>query len=594
MTYSTHFVYRVSLAVPSAKGKMDSGTSTHISTFMKRLLLSYEALRGKSPGKNGLHFWDAVAISAADEEQAKSFRLQISKKKKLLRLPDVPYHVVPDLPGTKMGTGGSTLHILRCLEEIYGDRLFELKIMLIHAGGQSKRLPSHSVLGKLFTPLPVPGPTVFDMLDLKLAMYLPFLALMAPGIFLTCSDDVETYVLDICDTPEKRLPFGTKGFTALAHPSPISVGMTHGVYILPPVARTFRSCAVTTCLEVLQKPSEGLMRSRGAVVKTAERGSKEGEYVYTDSAFFFDADVTKKMLMFYETAKPIRSEIDAYRDFLQKLGSRSRAELFDKGSAGDAPTLIQDVLAEFPLNVVVIPKSRFYHIGTMTEYIDNLCTDQQFAEELGLSRFTNSRVCEEGNAGSPTIQSSDIRGVIMHSKIHRNSFIGATVVIEYCKLTVPIHVQQNCIVSNCEVTSTDSTAVEIPSESLFFTANISTSSISGFVTVAFGIGDDLKYSRTSKGDLLYFGMPLRDISKRVRNMEDAFDETLSCFSLWEAKLFEVKPTMTGAFSSTLSLVRAVTKKTEKYLSFQSTVSMKDVLDWKCIEKMLEYQDSIFA
>lgn len=81
------------------------------------------------------------------------------------------------------------------LAELYGDRSFAMRILLIHTGGQSKRLPSHSVLGKLFALLPLPADTEFQMLDLKLAMYTPFLARMAPGVFLTCSDDIETYAL---------------------------------------------------------------------------------------------------------------------------------------------------------------------------------------------------------------------------------------------------------------------------------------------------------------------------------------------------------------------------------------------------------------
>ena len=49
---------------------------------------------------------------------------------------------------------------------------------------------------------------------------------MPPGIFVTSADTIELYVLDGDWT------FKNSGFTALAHPSPIEIGTTHGVFVL--------------------------------------------------------------------------------------------------------------------------------------------------------------------------------------------------------------------------------------------------------------------------------------------------------------------------------------------------------------------------
>ena len=49
---------------------------------------------------------------------------------------------------------------------------------------------------------------------------------MPPGIFVTSADTIELYVLDGDWT------FNNSGFTALAHPSPIEIGTTHGVFVL--------------------------------------------------------------------------------------------------------------------------------------------------------------------------------------------------------------------------------------------------------------------------------------------------------------------------------------------------------------------------
>ena len=49
---------------------------------------------------------------------------------------------------------------------------------------------------------------------------------MPPGMFVTSADTIELYVLDGDWT------FMNKGFTAMAHPSPIEIGTTHGVFCL--------------------------------------------------------------------------------------------------------------------------------------------------------------------------------------------------------------------------------------------------------------------------------------------------------------------------------------------------------------------------
>ena len=60
------------------------------------------------------------------------------------------------LIGPRIGSGGSTLHILRELQLRHGAaQLASWRVLLIHAGGYSKRLPSHSCSGKIFSPLPI-------------------------------------------------------------------------------------------------------------------------------------------------------------------------------------------------------------------------------------------------------------------------------------------------------------------------------------------------------------------------------------------------------------------------------------------------------
>ena len=55
----------------------------------------------------------------------------------------VPFKVYSDPGGIRTGDGGATLNIIYELHKETGDDLFKKKILMIHAGGYSKRLPSH-------------------------------------------------------------------------------------------------------------------------------------------------------------------------------------------------------------------------------------------------------------------------------------------------------------------------------------------------------------------------------------------------------------------------------------------------------------------
>lgn len=65
------------------------------------------------------------------------------------------------------------------------------------------------------------------MIEFKLAMYIDFPKRMKPGVFVSSSDCIELYELT-----GDEWTFSNPGITSLAHPSPIEIGTTHGVYVL--------------------------------------------------------------------------------------------------------------------------------------------------------------------------------------------------------------------------------------------------------------------------------------------------------------------------------------------------------------------------
>ncbi|XP_013776457.1 fucose-1-phosphate guanylyltransferase-like [Limulus polyphemus] len=588
--------------------KKDVAEEKHrqLASFMRRVLDDFCKIRGREKKYFHVPFWDVVAITTADEEQKRAFEEQIKRKCSSHDLPlGIPFHVFADPPGLKIGCGNSTFLALVELLDIYGDRLYTLRILLIHAGGLSQRLPSLSILGKLFSPIPT-GHSLFQMLDLKLAMYMPFLRKMQSGVFVTCSDDIITYNLGEEYENEPAWSFTKPGFTALAHPSNLNIGTKHGVYVLPPLEFTSKTCFLSSCSLVLQKPTEAVMREKGAVV-TISTPEGDEDIVYSDSAFFFSTEVTKKMIDFCRANKSFSCEIDAYGDFLQALGSCAVPDyIYNSSTVVDsteelvtARQRIFHLLQGCDLNIVVLQQSKFYHMGTMTEYVENLCANSSFARELQLSKFADSAFC------GPCAGELMINGTVIHSLINRSSQVSKNSVVEYCDFRVPTYVSENCIVSNCRTESLVSgeSFIKVPSCILLHTVAVTISGHHGYVTVAFNFHDDIKkkYPWDDRGKVIFLNKRLEDIPASllgVNILKDCFDSKDKLCSLWDGKLFEVCSTMEESFGETLQMVNAImgcldTSNTLNITSRKNPkLSMVEILKYKNITAMLDFRQKL--
>ena len=105
------------------------------------------------------------------------------------------------------------------------------------------------------------------------------------------------------------------GITGLAHPSPVSLGETHGVYVLEPA--TDPGSLLRRCKQFLHKPSISTMRATSGCVQRSSSEMGSNEFIISDSAFFMAPDACLKLLDFYNQHNPLTCEVDAYGDFLQ-------------------------------------------------------------------------------------------------------------------------------------------------------------------------------------------------------------------------------------------------------------------------------------
>jgi galactokinase/mevalonate kinase-like predicted kinase len=179
-------------------------------------------------------FTDCI-ITASDERQAEVFRALIARRIEAGLYPrEIDFAVCADPPGGRVGSGGGTLWALRNAArrmELEGTvpGLGGHRALVIHAGGESRRLPAYVPEGKLFAPLPSPSssliqPVIFDHM---LALFLRYP--WRDDELVVCSGDVvidfETELLDLPDGP-------LCGFAA---PDSFERGSRHGVFAFDPL-----------------------------------------------------------------------------------------------------------------------------------------------------------------------------------------------------------------------------------------------------------------------------------------------------------------------------------------------------------------------
>src|SRR5947209_6475012 len=110
--------------------------------------------------------WDYLIVTASNDSQAAAYRGQLELRRRLGLLPNVKsVLVVADPPGRRIGSGGSTI---LCLLEVLQHQIARgaaassdweqwlrgLRVLIVHAGGDSRRLPAYGPCGKIFVPVP--------------------------------------------------------------------------------------------------------------------------------------------------------------------------------------------------------------------------------------------------------------------------------------------------------------------------------------------------------------------------------------------------------------------------------------------------------
>ncbi len=259
--------------------------------------------------------------------------------------------------GHRVGSGGGTTWLLEqchkaCANGIDFDAwLASERRIIVHAGGQSRRLPSYAPSGKILTPIPVfrweRGQKLSQtLLDLQLPLYERLMRLAPEGLnTMIVSGDV--YIR----AAEQLPPVPDADVVCYGLWLDSSIAKDHGVFV------SDRSTP-SVLKQMLQKPS----------VATLNELLQTGFYL-TDIGLWMLSDRAVRLLMKRSRPDGVLKEYDLYGEFGCTLGTN--------------PTIADDELRSLKVAIVPLPGGEFYHYGTSMEMItssvaiQNIVNDQR-------------------------------------------------------------------------------------------------------------------------------------------------------------------------------------------------------------------------
>ena len=270
-------------------------------------------------------------------------------------LPDDEWFCTNDPVGKKLGSGGGTNWLMHQCHEKWGkewsfdDWMFHDRRIIIHAGGQSRRLPAYAPLGKILTPIPVfrweRGQKLSqNLLQLQMPLYEKIMS-KAPASLSTMI--VSGDVLVRTTQPLPQIP--KADVVCLGLWLNVDVAKNHGVFVS-------KRNSPTVLERMVQKPSPQMM---GEMMKD--------HLVLTDIGVWMLSDRAIRLLMERSTKNGEVVEYDLYSQFGCSLGTN--------------PTIDDPQLKSLKVCVIPLPGGEFYHFGTSRELISSMVAIQNLEND---------------------------------------------------------------------------------------------------------------------------------------------------------------------------------------------------------------------
>ena len=519
--------------------------------------------------------WDYVILTASNEEQAKGYRLQIEHRRKNgLLSADCVYEVLPDPEGKRVGSGGATFHVLRYLTEQIGERtdgcLRGKKVLVIHSGGDSKRVPQYSVCGKLFSPVPRKLSdgrlsTLFDEFMISMSAVA---GRIKEGMLVLSGDvlllfDFEKFDIQFC------------GSAAISIKEPVSTGKNHGVFLCGPDGLV---------QEFLHKKSEDMLKSMGAV-------NEQGCVNLDTGAVVFDGDVLEALLGLICTDGKIdkrkydqfvneRARISFYGDFLYPLAAgASLPEFYKQAPEGSYCEELQrcrekiwEALSKFSMKVISLSPAKFIHFGTTGELLEFLTEKIDDYQSFGWTKAAGTNRKEDGFA-------------VRNSFIDPGVVIGRGSYLENSYLGKDVRVMEGAVLSEAAVEK-----ITIPAHTVM---HVVKQKDGRYAARVYGVKDNPK--GTYKENAAFLNGRIRDMLEHYHiPAKELWDGDAD--SLWEARLYPLEDSCQEAAESSLLLAamtlgNAREREVQNWLR-KERISLCDSFNQADVESIIPFEENL--
>ncbi|RDY31782.1 fucose pyrophosphorylase domain-containing protein [Lachnotalea glycerini] len=475
--------------------------------------------------------WDYVILTASNEEQADAYRIQIESRLKQGLLPSsTHYAVLPDPDGKRVGSGGATFNVMKYIKEISDtkDCFQDKRILVIHSGGDSKRVPQYSACGKLFSPVPRQLPngnrsTLFDELIISMSG-IP--SRIKDGM-LVLSGDVLLLFNSL------QIDFQFEGAAAISIKENVETGKNHGVFL---------SDDEGNVVKFLHKQSVEQLTKIGAVNSHANVDLDTGAIILDSnllqslfSLISINGELnTDKFSQFVND----KARISFYGDFLFPLAANATKEQYYKEKAEgslceeliECRSQIWDVLSQYKLKLLSVSPAQFIHFGTTRELL------KLMVEEVSNYEFLdwNSKVI-----------TNDVRMLSYacnNAYLSEDSKLSPKCYIEDSYILGNSKVQSNCVISNVSI------------ENRIIPEGITLHGLQlmdkRYVVRIYATNDNPKGTLEENAD--FMTLSLSEFLKRGKlKPEDLWDDMEH--NIWFAKLYPVCNTMEEALDWALRL-----------------------------------------
>lgn len=376
--------------------------------------------------------WDYVILTASNEQQAEGFRAQLEARKDFLPS-RTHFAVISDEGGVRVGSGGATLSVIRYIRQ--REPSFEgLRILVIHSGGDSKRVPQYSALGKLFSPVPHELPdgrrsTLFDEFMIGVAS-VP--SRVRAGMLLLSGDVLLLF-------NPLQIDYSGRGAAALSFKEDVQTGKNHGVFLSGADGNVSRFLHKQT-VETLK--AYGAVNDRncvdidtGAVIFGPAMLEALHSLIPTDEAYYAYVNSTVRLSLYGDFLYPLAAESTLEQFYEEKPEGSFCQELHD------ARTAVWNALRPFRMKLLRLAPAKFIHFGTTREIMALMNRGIHSYKELNWSNKVVSSINGK-TAGYNSVLSTKAQigenCYLETSYVHSAGKIGNNVLLSY----IDIHDEQ--------------------------------------------------------------------------------------------------------------------------------------------------------